>query len=227
MGFAGVTGHSQKMLSNLSHFGLIEKSGKGGIRVTELAAKILASHSQGERIGALREAAFTPDLFAEIRDQWKDGYVSTNGLQSFLERGGFADAAIQPAIKSYQSTYDFLQQEGGTESHSAEPSTDAESVPKIDGGGLNRVPLPGPSANASIQSRATATQSTLRQREGAALMNEERELTTGLLSKEASFRLIVTGPIGERELDRLIKKLQLDKEILADKDNEGHSDEKG
>lgn len=47
-------------------------------------------------------------------------------------------------------------------------------------------------------------------------MHGERELTTGLLSKDASFRLIVSGQIGEKEIDRLIRKLRLDKEILAD-----------
>lgn len=47
-------------------------------------------------------------------------------------------------------------------------------------------------------------------------MEGERELTTGLLSKEASFRLIVNGNIGEKEIDRLIAKLTIDKEILAE-----------
>ena len=51
-------------------------------------------------------------------------------------------------------------------------------------------------------------------------MSGERELTTGLLSKEAGFRLIVHGVIGEKEIDRLIRKLQLDKEILADSDED-------
>lgn len=49
-------------------------------------------------------------------------------------------------------------------------------------------------------------------------MDGERELTTGILSKGAGFRLIVHGKIGEKEIDRLIRKLQLDKEILADSD---------
>jgi hypothetical protein len=44
----------------------------------------------------------------------------------------------------------------------------------------------------------------------------ERELKAGLLSKESSFRLIVSGQIGAAEIERLIKQLELDKEILAD-----------
>jgi hypothetical protein len=56
-------------------------------------------------------------------------------------------------------------------------------------------------------------------------MAGERELTTGMLAKEASFRLIVTGNIGVKEIERLIKKkLELDKEILADQD-EGEGDD--
>lgn len=47
-------------------------------------------------------------------------------------------------------------------------------------------------------------------------MDGERKLTSGLLSKGSSFRLIVNGKIGVKEIEMLIKKLKLDKEILAD-----------
>ena len=43
-----------------------------------------------------------------------------------------------------------------------------------------------------------------------------------MLAKDASFRLIVTGNIGVKEIERLIKKLELDKEILADQERRGH-----
>jgi hypothetical protein len=52
--------------------------------------------------------------------------------------------------------------------------------------------------------------------EGVKLVEGERELTTGLLSKTASFRLIVSGDVGVKEIERLIAKLELDKEILAE-----------
>jgi hypothetical protein len=40
------------------------------------------------------------------------------------------------------------------------------------------------------------------------IMVGERELTTGLLSKDANFRLIVSGPVGVKEIERLIRKLE-------------------
>jgi hypothetical protein len=51
------------------------------------------------------------------------------------------------------------------------------------------------------------------------LVAGERELTAGLLSKDANFRLIVSGNVRVQEIKRLIKKLQLDKEILANGDD--------
>lgn len=51
-------------------------------------------------------------------------------------------------------------------------------------------------------------------------MAGERVLTTGLLAKEANFRLIVSGKIGVKEIERLIQKLEVDKEILAEDEPE-------
>ena len=56
-------------------------------------------------------------------------------------------------------------------------------------------------------------------------MEGERELTTGMLSKGANFRLIVSGHISAKEIDRLIKKLELDKEILAEQNDDAPEQE--
>ena len=44
----------------------------------------------------------------------------------------------------------------------------------------------------------------------------ERELSAGLLARDARFRLLVKGQIGVKEIERLIRKLELDKEILSE-----------
>jgi hypothetical protein len=48
----------------------------------------------------------------------------------------------------------------------------------------------------------------------------ERILADGLLSKQATFRIVVSGKIGPMEIDRLFKKLELDREILAEPDDD-------
>ncbi len=50
-------------------------------------------------------------------------------------------------------------------------------------------------------------------------MSGERVLSDGLLSKTATYRVIVSGEIGPKEIDRLIAKLQLDRDILADSED--------
>ena len=60
----------------------------------------------------------------------------------------------------------------------------------------------------------------IRPQREAKIMEGERELTSGLLSRDTRFRLIVSGEIGVKEIERLIKKLELDKEILADHDED-------
>lgn len=45
---------------------------------------------------------------------------------------------------------------------------------------------------------------------------EERELLRGPLSKNAYFRLIVTGNFGSKEIDNLIKFCEVQRDILLD-----------
>ena len=71
-----------------------------------------------------------------------------------------------------------------------------------------------------LSSDRNASQQPAPRQKDIKVMAGERELTTGLLAKDASFRLIVTGKIGAKEIDRLIAKLQLDKEILAEQDDD-------
>jgi hypothetical protein len=61
--------------------------------------------------------------------------------------------------------------------------------------------------------------------EGERVRRQADYRTTGPLSKDAAFRLIVSGPVGVREIDRLIRKLELDKEILAEESEEPAADE--
>jgi hypothetical protein len=41
-------------------------------------------------------------------------------------------------------------------------------------------------------------------------------LTSGVLSRSAEFSVLVAGHVGRKELERLIQKLEMDKDILAE-----------
>jgi DNA-binding XRE family transcriptional regulator len=97
---------------------------------------------------------------------------------------------------------------------------DAISEPNAD-----QIQKPGTRRDGEVMSKLSSI-SGAPPSQGRATLNEgERELLSGLLSTSATFRLIVSGRVGVREIDRLIEKLEIDKEILAeDAENEaeGH-----
>ena len=124
LGYTGLTGQSAKILSGLQHYGLVEKAGKGGIRVSRTAVDIIHPVNASGRKAALREAAFTPGLFHALAERFSDGVPSENALRSYLMRENFSSAAITPAVSSFLETYHFLQQEGAGESLDADVGTD-------------------------------------------------------------------------------------------------------
>jgi hypothetical protein len=62
-----------------------------------------------------------------------------------------------------------------------------------------------------------ASGATRREGEGHA---GERELTTELPAREASFRLIASGKVAVKEIERLIQKPEIDKENFVDQEGE-------
>lgn len=129
MGFAGISGTSDRAISALMHFGLAEKVMKGEIRVSDLALRILHPHDDEERRVALNQAGFNPELFQELRSRYPDRPPTAGTLESYLTRTGFAGAALAPAVKAYIGTCQFLQQEGAYESGVAATRPAPESAP--------------------------------------------------------------------------------------------------
>ncbi|SIT55081.1 hypothetical protein BQ8794_200084 [Mesorhizobium prunaredense] len=201
-------------VSALLAYGLIEDSGSGEgrkIKISDAGMRILEDKRPGVREMLLSEAALKPKLLAEFATtHWKDGRPDdTHAISSLKFEHGFTDESAHKFLRVYDETKRFSNPSVSDKvSDDAGPGTEdgaKEERTKQDGGGTGKLKSPTPPKEKGIH-----------------LMDGERELTTGLLSKEASFRLIVNGRIGEKEIERLIKKLELDKEILADaEDNEG------
>jgi hypothetical protein len=129
MGYSGISGRSAKVLADLSQYGLLEKAGKNEVRVSKRAVDILHPDSAEVRLQALRDAAFQPELFQRIREKFPAGQPSEAALHSYFVREDFTDAAIQPAIKAYLHTCQFLEDAGANDSHSIESPREAETEP--------------------------------------------------------------------------------------------------
>lgn len=126
MGFSGLTGSSDRALASLMHFGLAEKALKGELRISGLALRIIHHDHPDERREALREAAFKPVLFRQLRERYPGQPPSPNALASYLTRLNFSSSAIGPAVKAYLETCFYLQQENAYESVSLDSTEEAD-----------------------------------------------------------------------------------------------------
>lgn len=126
MGYTGLNGRTLKLLGALSSFGLLDKVGKGKVRVSKIAVSILHGIDDNEKHGALVAAAASPALFKRIRDTFD--HPSDKTITSFLMKEGFTDAAVGPVLKSYNETNAFLAASGVSESYGKGDSDVAESL---------------------------------------------------------------------------------------------------
>ena len=128
MGYSGISGASDKALSTLAHFRLVEKSGKGQLKVTQTLVDILHPDSKEDKRVALKESGLAPAIFHEIYERFSDGAPSEGALKSWLTREGFFDRAINPVSKAYLETIQYLEQSKAFESGGNETGNAPESV---------------------------------------------------------------------------------------------------
>jgi hypothetical protein len=127
IGYSGLSGPASKALAALASYGLVERAGKGEMRVTSRARAILHPDNLDERRRSLIAAAFEPSLFQELRARWPDMVPPEDGIVTYLHRQGFNQSAIRPAMKAYRDTLLFLEQEGASDSHGPAQPDAAES----------------------------------------------------------------------------------------------------
>lgn len=115
VGYSGLSGAADKALATLKHYNLLERSGTGQIKVTQVAMDILHPDSDEDKKLALLTAGMGPDIFNEIRERFPSAPPSESALMSWLVRENFQNRAIKPIVKSYTETYAYLKREGAFE----------------------------------------------------------------------------------------------------------------
>jgi hypothetical protein len=202
--------YADRTLAALGYFGLLEYKGSGDGRhivISEEGRKYLRAQQEQTKQEVVKAAALRPKQIAKFWGDWgSDRPADPACIDELTSKNGFSVGGARDFLKVYDDTISFAKLSG---SDKIAPDLRDE---ELKGGADEDHSPPSPPV----------------QRQKAKLMEGERELTTGLLSKGASFRLVVTGHVGEKEIERLIKKLELDKEILADAsndDSDGEDDE--
>ncbi len=124
LGYSGGTGPSNMALAALGAYGLIDRAAKGEIRITERARSILHPDNESEKKLGLRDAAFSPALYRDLRERFRDVFVPPEeGVVTYLNRQGFNPTAVRPAARAFLQTMAYLQELGVTESSGVDRAT--------------------------------------------------------------------------------------------------------
>ena len=204
--------YADRIAAALRYFGLLEYQGTGKertIAISEEGRKYLRAQQEETKREVIKAAALRPKQIAECWELWSNDRPADAACIDYLvQNRAFSVTGARDFLKVYDSTISFA---GLTASDKIDANSGGGTEEEAKAAGFTSQPIwpmpPKPSGAQPPQGKVN-------------LMAGERELTTGLLAKEASFRLIVSGKIGVKEIERLIQKLEIDKEILADQEDE-------
>ena len=126
IGYSSLSGPANKALAALAQYGLVERAGKGEMRLTHLARAILHPDDPAEKRRELEAAALEPSLFREMKERWPDVMPPEEAVISYFNRRGFNPSAIRPAARAYLQTLLYLEEENDSESHGGESPAGAD-----------------------------------------------------------------------------------------------------
>ena len=134
LGYTGISGASDAKIATIVQYGLLERTGKAEMRVSQLAVDILLPENEEQKQSAINRAALKPPLFSEVWNHFEKRVPSEDALRTYLLRRDFHSRAIDPIMKSFAPTMAMMKQQEDSESDSSEDEIveESESPPAED-----------------------------------------------------------------------------------------------
>lgn len=115
MGYSGINGASATAFSALTKYNLISSVASDEYKISEDGLNtLLYSRGEPSRLEAIERAAFAPQLFSELREQYPDALPSDENLTANLVKRGFNPKSVAEVIRNYRETIEFVRTEGGS-----------------------------------------------------------------------------------------------------------------
>lgn len=221
LGYGSLNGASTSLISTLKSYGLLAED-KEGVNVTEDAVTLLrAPEDDPEKAGVLRRAAFTPKVFAELREAYGDDpdeLPSETTLTYRLEKRGFLERAASDVIRVYRDNIELVSKSDAeyTEAEPVEelpveapmqPQTTVEAPP----GPIQTFRVDPPAPAAPPRSYALADQQ--------AAFTESLEIR---ISGNSKVRLLFDGVVTKEAIGKLVKYLELAEDDYPSKEDLEH-----
>lgn len=107
LGYKSINGASARKLAVLTHFGLLDRVGKGTSKISELGRRVLMPTSESDKAQAIAEAAKTPSLFGELFERFKGNAVPSLLPNLLAREFGVFHGAAESASKTFRETMEF------------------------------------------------------------------------------------------------------------------------
>ena len=200
LGSTSLNGRALSRISALRKYGLLSGIGDE-LRVTLDAVSILADPVESsDRQEAISRAAQQPTLFAKLFERFPGKAPSEEALRSYLMKGGYTAKGVGKATNAFLATHDLVTKEGKGYHPPSDQLEHEETVQTQE----NRAVEAAASIHAKAEIKVEAT--------------VEREFLRGPLSRVSRFRLLMTGEVGPEEIGKLIRVLELQRDLLAEDD---------
>lgn len=107
LGYKTMSGHAARRLGALSHYGLIERAGKGAARISPLGKAILMPTSDAERARSIVDAVKMPNLFATLIAKHA-GHALPTMLANLLAREHGVNASVaESAANTFRESVEY------------------------------------------------------------------------------------------------------------------------
>ena len=104
LGYSSLSGPARTKISALKKYALLEGDERKGMRLTDLAVRILYPNGPKDEIASLQEAALNPELFQLLYNDFRDGSDGAI-LSHLINKMDFAPHGAKQLIASFRDTY--------------------------------------------------------------------------------------------------------------------------
>ena len=223
MGFSSNTGHAAKVLSALKKFGLIEVEG-GRVRLTPRCLDVIVRpEGDDRRVRALRDAAVSPRVYADLLNRYGSALPSDASLEAELITDlSFNKNSVKGFLKDFRETLEFSRlasaSDSGQEQEASGPGPSLERLPPRVEGAKTGLPLADLTIESNLHTAPPARALEVSVSDQMPTMSDSIEGTTRAetlscrLPKGSRAEVHFSGPITQGAIDKLIAFLELEKD---------------
>lgn len=110
LGYSGMNGASATALSALKKYGLLLDEGKQ-LKISSDALTILVDPKDSvERAKLIVKAAFSPQLFSDLNEQYGETVPSDENMRAYLLKRAFSPSTVDAPIRAYRETMELVSE---------------------------------------------------------------------------------------------------------------------